>query len=37
MIWISKDITKRMLNGEIYWSKDGTRLLGNLKISDNEE
>jgi hypothetical protein len=37
MIWISKDIMKRMRNGEIYWSKDGSRLLGDLKISDNEE
>jgi len=37
MIWVSKDILKRMNDGEIYWSKDGTRLLGNLKISDNEE
>jgi hypothetical protein len=37
MIWISKDIMKRMRDGEIYWTKDGTRLLGNLKISDNEE
>ncbi|HEV2481615.1 MAG TPA: hypothetical protein VGS79_18220 [Puia sp.] len=37
MIWISKDIMKRIREGEIYWSKDGTKLLGNLKISDNEE
>jgi putative component of toxin-antitoxin plasmid stabilization module len=37
IICISKDIMKRIKDGDLYWSTDGTRLLGNLKISDNEE
>ncbi len=37
IIQISKNIMKRLQTGEIQWSKDGMRLLGNLKFSDNEE
>jgi hypothetical protein len=37
MIQVSKDIIERIEAGDLKWSADGTALLGNLKISDNEE
>ncbi len=37
MMDISNDILQRMYDGDLKWSKDGTRLLGNLKISDEDE
>ena len=37
IIQISKDIMNRLKSGEIQWSEDGTKLIGNLKFSDNEE
>ena len=37
IIQISKDIMNRLKSSEIQWSKDGTKLIGNLKFSDNEE
>ncbi len=37
MISISEDIKRRMEIRELRFSPDGTKLLGNLKISDNEE
>jgi hypothetical protein len=36
MIKYAKDITQRMKNGEIYWSKERTELEGNLKTYDND-
>lgn len=36
MIKYSAAITKQMDDGDIYWSKDGTELEGNLKNYDNE-
>jgi len=37
IIQVSKDIMQRLHSGDIEWSKDGTQLLGDLTISDNEE
>jgi hypothetical protein len=37
MIQVSKDIMERLKAGEIRWSNDGSKLLGNLNISENEE
>lgn len=37
MIQVSKDIMQRLHSGDLEWSKDGSQLLGNLTISDNEE
>ena len=37
IIQVSKDIMQRLHSGDIEWSKDGTRLLGDLIIPDNEE
>ena len=36
MIEFAKDILKRMDDKDIYWSKDGSELEGNLKIEENE-
>ena len=36
MIGIAEDIFKRLDNKDIYWSKDGTELEGNLKIENDE-
>lgn len=36
MIQVSKDIMKRLHSRDIEWSIDGTNLLGDLTISDNE-
>lgn len=37
MIRLSKDILNRIQAGDLEWSKDGRQLLGNLKISDDDE
>lgn len=37
MIQVSKDIIERLQSGDLEWSKDGSQLIGNLIISDNEE
>lgn len=37
MIKYSNDILHRIDEGDLYWSKDGTELLGNLKNYDNEQ
>ncbi|HEX9513994.1 MAG TPA: hypothetical protein VF939_26060 [Puia sp.] len=37
MMEVSKDIMQRLKGGEIQWSPDGSQLLGNLNISDNEQ
>jgi hypothetical protein len=37
MIQVSKDILGRIQSGDLEWSDDGSQLLGNLKISDNDE
>ncbi len=37
MIQVSKDIMERLKEGEMRWSYDGSKLLGNLNISENEE
>ena len=37
MIQVSKDITQRLNSGDLKWSNDGSQLLGNLTITDNEE
>lgn len=37
IIQISKDIMLRIHSGDLEWSKDGTQLLGNLIITDDEE
>jgi putative component of toxin-antitoxin plasmid stabilization module len=37
MIRVSKDILERIQSGDLEWSDDGSQLLGNLKISDNDE
>jgi putative component of toxin-antitoxin plasmid stabilization module len=34
---ISKDITQRIREKEIWWSADGKSLLGNLTFTDNED
>ena len=34
---ISKDIIQKIKDKEIRWSPDGTKLLGNLTFTDNEE
>ena len=36
IISISKDITNRLKEGEIYWSANGYQLSGNLNFSDHE-
>jgi putative component of toxin-antitoxin plasmid stabilization module len=36
IIGISKDITNRLKEGEIYWSANGSQLSGNLNFSDHE-
>ena len=37
IIQVSKDIMQRIHSGDLQWSKDGSQLLGNLTISDNDE
>lgn len=37
MIQVSKDIMERLQSGDLEWSKDGSQLIGNLIITDNEE
>lgn len=37
IIQVSKDIMQRIHSGDLLWSKDGSQLLGNLTISDNDE
>lgn len=37
IIQISEDIMKRIHSGDLNWSKDGSKLLGNLTFSDNDE
>jgi hypothetical protein len=37
MIQVSKDIMQRLNDGEIVWSSGGSRLLGNLNFSNNED
>lgn len=37
MMQVSADIMARLKEGDIKWSKDGSRLLGNLIFSDDEE
>lgn len=37
IIEVSKDIMQRIHSGDLQWSKDGSKLLGNLTISDNDE
>lgn len=36
IIHISKDIMRRLKEGEIYWSANGSQLSGNLNFSDHE-
>jgi len=37
IIQVSQDIMQRIHSGDLQWSKDGSQLLGNLTISDNDE
>lgn len=37
IIQVSKDIMQRIHSGDLKWSNDGSQLLGNLSISDNDE
>jgi hypothetical protein len=37
IIQISKDILHRIRSGDLQWSKDGSKLFGNLIISDDDE
>jgi hypothetical protein len=37
MIKVSKDITRRLKDGDLRWSPDGTQLIGDLTFSDNDE
>ncbi|MBL0055353.1 MAG: hypothetical protein IPP31_04005 [Chitinophagaceae bacterium] len=37
MIQVSKDIMQRLKSGDLKWSPDGSRLTGNLTITDNDE
>lgn len=36
MIAVSKDIMKKLKEGELKWSPDGSQLVGNLNFSNNE-
>lgn len=37
MIQVSKDIMQRIQSGDLQWSADGSQLIGNLIISDDNE
>jgi len=37
IIQVSRDIMQRIHSGDLRWSRDGSQLLGNLTISDNDE
>lgn len=37
IVQVSKDIMERLKAGRLRWSYDGSKLVGNLNISENEE
>lgn len=37
MIEVSNDILKRLESGDLEWSKDGSQLIGNLIIKENDD
>ena len=37
IIQVSKDIIERLKDGEVKWTKDGSKLLGNLTFKNNED